>query len=389
MTGRNGARSGRFALAVVLGILVGAGAAGCGSSSSHNSSSSNGGQSTSAGSAGLQAAKAELTKASKAPTQIGVTQPLKHRPPAGRTVIWLEANFAQSQETADAMHAAASAAGLSFRAIDYNASDPGTLIAAFKQALQCHPIGVALSGIQSAVWGSQIFPLYRRAHIPIVDGLAGAQPLNDVLVANLWNPKDVATGAKALAAWVAVDSDGKGQAAVVGVPDLPTLASFATSFTSALKAACPGCTSKTVAETISDIGSPSTANQPLVSAVQSDRSIKYLVLADGALDPGLPSALSGAGISGEKIVGEQPSIENEQDTVEGKENAFMGANFNYFGWLFLDAILRHDQGLPVPAGDGGMPNELLTKANVGTPSAQMKAPADYQQQFKKLWLVGS
>ena len=304
-------------------------------------------------------------------------------------MVWLNANFVQAQETLVAMQAAAKAAGLTFKAIDYDSANPATLVAAFKQALLYNPIGVALSGTPAAVWGAQIFPLYRKAHVPIVEGLAGPQQLNDVLVANLWNQDDVGAGAKVLADWVAADSDGKAHAAVMYVPDFPILGGFAASFTNALKAVGPACSAKPIAETIPDVGSPSTANQPLVSAVQSDPSIHYIVLADGTLNPGLPQALSGAGISGEKIAGEQPSIENMQDVAEGRENAFMGENFNYYGWLLLDAILRHYEGIPFAAADGGMPNELFTKANVGTPSAQMTAPADYQQQFEKLWLVGS
>jgi hypothetical protein len=286
------------------------------------------------------------------------------------------------------MKQAVAAAGLNLKVIDYKSSDPATLVAAFKQALLYNPIGVATSGLNSAVWGSQVFPLYRKAHVAIAEGLAGPQATNDVLVANLWNQNDVAVGAKVLADWVTSTSNGNGHAVVMGVPDFPILGGFAASFTNYLKAACSACSATTISETIAEVGSPQTANQPIVAAFQRDRSLNYFVTADGTLNEGIPAALSGAGLNGIKIGGEQPSLENMQDVLNGKEGAFIGENFNYYAWLLLDSILRHNEGMTIPSGDGGMPLELFTKANVGTPSYQMKAPADYQQQFEKLWHVG-
>ena len=153
-------------LALLLGVLLATAAAIAGLARPAHSAT------TASGSTQLKAAQKAVSAAMKAPTNIGVTKPLKSKPPAGRTVVWLEADFVQSQETAAAMGAAAKAAGLKLKVIDYTAADPATLIAAFKQALQYHPLGVALSGINAAVWGSQIYPLYQKAGVPIVEGLA-------------------------------------------------------------------------------------------------------------------------------------------------------------------------------------------------------------------------
>jgi hypothetical protein len=43
--------------------------------------------------------------------------------------------------------------------------------------------------------------------------------------------------------------------------------------------------------------------------------------------------------------------------------------------------------MQIPAADGGWPLQLITKANVGTPSNTLQAPTNYQAQFEKLWGV--
>jgi ribose transport system substrate-binding protein len=44
--------------------------------------------------------------------------------------------------------------------------------------------------------------------------------------------------------------------------------------------------------------------------------------------------------------------------------------------------------LPIPSNEGQLPVGLLTTQSPGTPSNSYNEPADYVQQFEKLWKIG-
>jgi ribose transport system substrate-binding protein len=55
----------------------------------------------------------------------------------------------------------------------------------------------------------------------------------------------------------------------------------------------------------------------------------------------------------------------------------------------LDMVLRKQQGMTFdPDGNGGLPKQLLTKDVNFEIANSFDKPADYANQFKKLWLVG-
>lgn len=382
-------RPGYLAAMLCLVIALGVAFASCGSSD--DDSTSSGGSETSSEEGGatsseVEAAEAVVEEAKAEPTEIGVTEPLKSKPPAGKTVVWLNCDFSQCQLTQESMEDAAKAIGWNFKSVAYKSADPATLVAAFKQALQYDPSGVALSGVNSAAWPS-VIPEYEKAGVPIVEGLAGPQELNNALVANLWNEEDLAEDARIIANWVTADSGGEASSVVMGVPDFPILGGFASAFGEALKEACKACESETVDATIEQIGSPTEANGLLVSAVQKNPDIEYVITSDGALNPGLGAALSGAGIEGKPIAGALGTEINQTEIQAGEANAFTGQNFDYYGWLLLDAILRHEQGIEIAPGNGGMPHQLFTEDNIEAPSENMAAPVNFEEEFETLWQV--
>ena len=325
-------------------------------------------------------------------TKIGITTPLKTPAQPGKTFVWLNCDFVQCGFTQKGIEEATKALGWNLKVISYSSMDPASLISALQQALTLDPkpIGVAFSGIPQPVWESMIEP-YRKAGVPILTGLMGPTTTSDAVPVNLWNEDDLAVDAEILANWVTADSGGKGQAVVFGVPDFPILGGTATSFAKALAKVCSGCKVTRINATIPQILDPGTPNQLVVSALQADPKIKYVITADGALMPGLPSAISGAGLPSDiKIGGALGTAENMQNIGEGTSHAFTGENFAYYGWLLVDVALRHAQGMEVPRGDGGMPHQLFTKANVAThgDGVDMKSPVGYQAQMKALWGVG-
>jgi ribose transport system substrate-binding protein len=371
---------------VLVVAVVGCGGGG-GSSASGGGGSSSSAENGSGSSKYVQAAEKVVAEAEAEPTKIGVTEPLKTKPPSGQTLVWLNCDFEQCQVTGEALEEAVKPLGWTLKKINFKADEPATLVAAFQQALQYDPVGVALNGTPYSEWSS-VFPEYEKAGVPIVEGLAGPQEAKGPFVANLWEEVDLGVDAKMLANWVTAESGGEGEAVVLGVPEFPILSGFATDFQKSLKEACAGCSADIVNATIAQVTSSTGGNTALVSALQKNPSAEFVVTCDGALSAGLAAALSGAGIEGKKIGGALATLENQTEIVAGKEDAFTGQNFGYYGWLLLDSILRSTEGMEIPSGDGGMPHQLLTASNITEPSASMKAPVGYQQQFEELWRVG-
>jgi ABC-type sugar transport system substrate-binding protein len=113
-----------------------------------------------------------------------------------------------------------------------------------------------------------------------------------------------------------------------------------------------------------------------------------VLAADGVLIPGLSSAMSAAGITGVTVGGALATAESEQAILNGTETAFTTYNSSYVGWQTVDIVLRDMEKMTIPPFDSGVPTQLVTKATVGTPNDSATAPANYPQQFEKLWGVG-
>jgi ribose transport system substrate-binding protein len=392
---RGSQRRGRLLGIALLVVCLAVALASCGGGgSSSSSSSSNTGEEPTSGEEAAGGASAEVKAAEKIveeakaePTEVGVTEPLKEKPAPGKTIVWLNCDFEQCQQTGEAMEEAVKPLGYTLKKVAYKSAEPATLIAAFKQALQYNPVGVALSGVNSAAWPS-VIPEYEKAGVPIVEGLAGPQETNGALVANLWNEEDLEKDAVILANWMTVESNGEGSAVVLGVPEFPILSGFATAFSKALGEACSGCSASSTNATIAQIGSPTESNSLLVSAAQKNSDAEFVITCDGALSPGLPAALSGAGLEGKKVAGALGTENSQAEIIAGKAAAFTGQNVGYYGWALVDSILRADQGMEIPAGDGGMPHQLLDKENVGTPAPSNIGPKEYSAQFEELWKLG-
>jgi ribose transport system substrate-binding protein len=322
-----------------------------------------------------------------APTSLQVTAPVSSRPTAGRTVVYLQCDAAQCKETADAMGQAAAAAGWQLNVLDFQTANPATLIAAMKQALQYHPVGVAFQAVPYAAWASEV-PAYDAAHVAIVPAYVGQTSSDPAIVANIGGPADITLAAKIIANWFIVDSNARGKALLYSVPDFPALAEYQAAFTAAVKAGCTDCSVKVVTQTVAQVLAGG-ENAAVVAALRRDPSLKCVVMGDYPLTVGLPNALKAAGISGVRIAGSYAGQADQALIKQGLESAGTPQPLNIGAWLTVDALIRHTEGLPIAVGDGGLVTQLLTPSSVAAPADSYNYPADYEQQFKRLWLVGS
>lgn len=338
---------------------------------------------------GLTKAKAATAKALKPPTKIGIRTSLKSKPPTGKTIVWIRCTLPTCTEIANGMSAAAKAVGWTLKTITYQASDPSTMVAAMQQALQYNPVAVSLSGLPYATWSSEV-PAYKKAGVMIIPQYIGpGVPVNKTTPLQIGGAGDVAAYGKIIGNYFVSASNGKGRALLVGVPSYPVLTAFTKAFRATSKARCPSCSITGLTLTIPQVASGQ-VNSSIVSALQKNPTINYVVTCNGVFVNGLPAALQAAGLSNKvKIIGESASKEQRKDLVDGQVSAFTGLATMYGGWVAVDAALRRVEGMKITpvGGKGGLPKQLLTKATVGTPTPPFNKPKTYPQQFKKLWKV--
>lgn len=376
-------RSRTLALALTLSMAA---LAGCGDGG--EAAAPDGAPSSSGGSAQVQAAQAEVDRLLEPPTSLGVTEPLKARPSGLGPLVYLSCENALCQEIAKGMEQAASAAGVPFRNQPIKLADPATLVAGMQQALALSPkpSGVVFAGLPEPVWGSQL-PAFEKAGVPLIPIAVGATSDSPALPAgSLDGPADGDAQATAIANYFIAASKGEGKALVLNVPDVGLLKSVTEKFQSTVAAGCSGCSVDTVDVTLAQVGGNAVV-PAVVSALQRQPDTDYVVTVQGEFTQGLQAAARAAGIDDIKLIGINPTASNQQELLSGEAGAFTLLPFTVMGWMAVDVALRVAQDLPVEEGAGGLPLQLLTKDTVGTPAASLNRPEDFQEQFKKLWLV--
>jgi ribose transport system substrate-binding protein len=373
-------------LLAVLAVLAVAACSSSGSTASGGSTSPTGGATVS-GSAGLTAAQAAATAAEQVPSHLDITTPLKSRPPAGKTFVYLQCDIDQCASEGAGIQAATAAIGWHFKDIGFQSANPATLVAGLKQALQYHPAAVGFSGLPEATWAS-VLPAYKAAGVPIVVFAVEPVTIDNEVIADFNGAADNEHYGQMLADWFIADSGGKGHALLVNVNAFVVLQDFSDAFRATVAKNCPGCTVTNLNETI-----PAATGGQLVpatvSALSKDSSINYAITSDGPFFTGLPAALAAAGLASRvKIAGQGGDVVNLTDVKIGKEAAYTGDSLTIGGWLMVDAALRHLEGMPIPADDA-LPTQLMVKGGTFQVSTSYNQPSNYASELESLWHVSS
>jgi ribose transport system substrate-binding protein len=338
-------------------------------------------------SAQAQQAAAFLRSYTTLPTQISITEPLTSPPPAGKKLYYMQCEQPQCQEVGLGVKAAATLAGWTFKAIPFVSTNPATLANGLNQALQEGASFVSIIAEPYALWSS-VIPKFQAAGVPIISIAVGPAPIGSTLIANIDDPGFSALNGKILADWFISDSNAQGHALLANVPDYPYLGLIGDSFASNVASGCSACKVTTLNIGIPDVASGA-INSEIVSALQKDPSIKYVMVADAAFAQALPGALAAARLNGKiKIAGCCGAAAEESGLASGQFAAMTGIGGLYAGYLTVDAALRHAEGLPIPPNEAQSSIGLLTKNSNVQPSNSYDVPSDYAQQFKALWKLG-
>ena len=372
------------AAALAAGLM-----AGCGSDTDTTSTSS--APSTNASSATSTDNSAEVEAATKdlegflvKPTKINQSEPLTKPIPTDKTWVIITCELPACKIIADGALAAAEAAGVPTKLLNYKTTDATTLTTSMKNALDLDPFAVSPVGFTQAVWDS-LQPLYKDAGVIITPIAVGDTIPSDVVTEGSASQVDYERGGQLMANYVIADSGGTAKILLQDIPAFAVLGAYADGFEKTIKSGCKACTITTL-----DLAPAQLATNgvvpAIVSSLQKDPSINYLATSDGAFLIGINASLKAAGLDGIKIVGGSPDINNLQALTNGSQTAWTSAAEDQYGWVALDIIGRTLNGQDVAPAGGGRSTLVATKDNVGTPSASgLDAPSDYQDQYKTLW----
>jgi len=312
--------------------------------------------------------------------------PLTSKPAPGGTVIKLvNGKIPSDNESFQQQAIAAQAVGWTAKEIIFDGT-VADLNAKFEQAISEKPTAITVSGWPPAALQR---PLAAAKAAGIVVGLSSVADPAGSYPGYASNTNGAATAKEIgqLNAYMFMrDSGCKGLVAIFNLP-FPILRIGTSEFQATVKAHCPDCTVSYNEVQSSDIGTPALPSA-VVSKLQSSPGTKYVYAIIGNVADGLAPALSQAGISGVKIFGQVPDTTSIAALRNGTNAWWIDQNSLIDGWTEMDGLLRALEAKKTVSDTGGYPLAILTPQNVPSGTGIPVEPANYQNEFKKLWLVG-
>ena len=354
-------------------------AAGCGSSSSSSSSNASASNSAATSNSSVSQAQQVIAQYTQRPTQITVTTPVGKSVPTGKKIVYISCGASACALQANIVAEGAAALGWKSNTIATDGS-PAQIQNAYATAVRQGADAIVTTAASRAEVSSQL-PAVQAKGIPI-SNCCSTDPVAPPFIYNTSTQAQNGVLGKMLAAEVVSDSKGKADTLYVNIPAFTILASLGKSFKQYYDQWCPSCGYASLDVALTQLAS---APNLIVGYVRSHPSVKYVVLSvSDALGTGLPGAMSAAGLSSVKILGQGGDPTSFQYLANGQFLAL--APFDYYGvdYQMLDALARHFAGVSVQMTPPA--RWLLTKSNLPADYSKVfPNVADYKSQFLKLW----
>ncbi len=328
----------------------------------------------------VEEAKSRVAALDKAPTDIGVSEPLEGSV-EGKKLIFVSCLAPICNLIGSHVKEAAAVLGMQTQVIQAGAT-PDTITKAYNSAVAAKPDGVVASSIPPTLWQPQLKAL-KDAGIPVITNAAAA-PEHDGVVAQFYDDKVTAEVGVDVASWVLADSNGSAKTVNVFTPEFAGLVPQADAYRDTIQK-CEKCSWERLDVKSSDVGKVIPGR--VVSYLQRNPDVKYVSFQYGDLATGVPQALKGAGIEGVKLVSSGGGPVNYQYIQNGEQARDLSLYLDVYGWQIADAMARAllDKEVTVP----DLPDGWISEANSDF-DAKKQPPfgaADWQDQFKKLWGV--
>ncbi len=333
----------------------------------------------------VAAAKAAYEPFLKPPTDIKQTEPLSGPVPKDLTYVFLECELPQCYEIGVGAIEAAKAIGWKTEVIKWSTSDLQTMLTAMDEALAMKPAAITTTGIPQDFWADRI-PAAEAAGTMIIPIAVADLELSKTVPMGAAMGSDYNSDGQLVGNWFIADSNAEGKALVVDVPAYPVLTAHGIGFKEAVADGCAKCEVSTIEISVPQLGAGEYV-PTVISALQKDPSIKYVITTNGGFIDGLTAAMDAAGIEGVKIAGGSATLNNLAALDADTEHAWAGEAIHMDGWIAIDIAARQLLGMPIEDSGGGRTQQLFIKGNVGTPSVSLDKPDDFREKFMKLWGV--
>ena len=338
-----------------------------------------------AGTDEVAAAKAIYEPFLQPPTKINQVIPLSGTVPKDKLYVFLECELPQCVEIGVGALEAAKAIGWQTKVIKWNTADLQTVLTAMDEALALKPAAVTLTGIPQELWADREAAFEAAGAMIIPIAVADLKLSKTVPMGAAMKADYVADG-KLVGNWFIADSNAEGKALVADVPAYPVLTAHGTGFKEAVAAGCKKCTVTSLEVTVPQLAKGEFV-PAVISALQTDSSIKYVITTNGAFIDGLSAALDAAGMKDIKVAGGSATINNLAALDTGTEHAWAGEAIHMDGWIAIDIAARALLGMDIEDSGGRRTQQLFIKGNVGTPTLSLDKPDNFRDEFKKLWGV--
>jgi ABC-type sugar transport system substrate-binding protein len=361
------------ALLVAAAIAV----VGCGSSDSSGTTTSGGGGAASSG-ANVQQAKQDLAATVGESAQITLPK-LDAAVPKDKTISYLNCPVAICTEVGQGVEQATKALGWRFRNVASNATPSG-----YKQAWQQIAQDPGHGVVDVAILpDSAVASSIKQANVPVVAVTSPSAPGPGTL-AVIDSREAVQRQGAAEASWVVQDAGKPVKSVFVYDPSLQAIATAWDGYRSQAAKVCSECGVDVLKVSAAKIG-PALA-QDVVSYLQRNPDVGYVVFGLGDLATGVPAAIRSAGLSDKvKVVVRAATPPNLQEVKSGGIAAAFTDEAYEAGWRAVDKVLRAMTGKPLGETTPVGKVRLLTKDNLPSDISKPYVIPGYEDSFKQAW----
>lgn len=340
-------------------------------------------------------ASARVTKYLQTITEIDLGEAPASVPEA-KTVYYIACSVAVCAEIQVGVEAAVKALGWTFKSTSHQ-DTPETVAAAFDAAIAAKPDVVMSSGNPREWFADQLATL-QEMNIPVISWSLpeGYEPGNGI-AANVLSADDYYFYGVLMADYAVANSPNK-NIRFVGLPVFPVLSLVQQGFNDEIAAICPDCKVETQEIAISDIG----VNLPgqIVSALQADPTLDFIVYAFGGMMYGVPDALDAAGLIDQaKAVSQAGGPMNFDFIAKGRHQlGEVALASELLGWRVTDMAVSLLSGGTIskaPAtesiagradiGLNGLPLQILQADTIADPTALWPGVVGFQDKFLARW----
>ncbi|MYH71355.1 MAG: sugar ABC transporter substrate-binding protein, partial [Acidimicrobiia bacterium] len=337
-----------------------------------------------------EAAAARIAPLFEVPSTIGPTEPLASLPTGARLGY---VGIGTANEDATGIEFLAAADLLGFDVTVFAAGfDAASQIGILEEmATQNFDVVVMQSYTEAAATSPQMKAVKDSGAIVVSYGTALPGRQNELMDHQFLAQEDSQQWGTLIADWVVADSGGNAKVLATYAADFAAGNAQHEGFVGHLEATCPGCEVVGMDFNLAELGTELPGR--IVSAMQADSEIDYVLAGFGAVFIGVPEALDEAGLLDQaKGIGWYGTAFNQQLIVDGRfQVVSQNVGNPYRGYLLADAAARLLAGQEIEDWSDLFyePLQFSTADNIDDPTVDcLCAPPDFREQFHALWGVG-